>query len=438
MSRLLCLLCLAALACSAETPADLAASTRGARDQAERQLADTRTRIASEQAALLGELQTAVATANAARDRLTSAQAEAKIAADQLARRLQDQDRELALVKQLADRAVVAARLGEAGVKVTTGKPPLERAAAAIAGLEARIAALPARLGLRLADETVITRDGALIPVPVLRLGEARALALGSGPSQRGILEPAADGSSWLVTGPALPDAVRIEAGLPNAIPLDAAGTAAHQAGEVHRTLGQWLAAGRAFIWPIIAVLLIGLSIVVERIIALARRRVDPHQLVAVAARLTSGDPVGARAVVGEGTTPLARVLRAGLDALGRPREAREAVVEQALLAETAQLSRGLPAIAVLAGVAPLLGLLGTVTGMIDMFSVIAAQGSGNAKSLSGGISEALICTQAGMLVAIPLLLAHAWLGRLADRRSQLLEEAACGILGLEEHQASA
>lgn len=438
MSRLLCLLCMAVLACAAETPkADLAASTRSAREQAERQLAEARTRIAGEQSALLAELQTAVAAANAARDRLTAAQAEARSATEQLARRQQEQDRELSLVKQLADRAVVAARLGEAGVKATAGKPPLERAAAAIAGLEARVAALPTRLGLRLADETVIARDGALVKTPVLRLGEARAIALGSGHAQRGILEPAADGSSWLVTGPTLPDTVRIDAGAPSAIPLDAAGTAAHQPGEVHRTLGQWLAAGRAFIWPIIAVLVIGLIIVIERIVALARRRVDPHQLVAVAARLSSGDAAGARALVGDGTTPLARVLRAGLDALGRPRESREAAVEQALLAETAQLSRGLPAIAVLAGVAPLLGLLGTVTGMIDMFSVIAAQGSGNAKSLSGGISEALICTQAGMLVAIPLLLAHAWLGRLADRRSQLLEEAACGILGLGENRAS-
>ena len=70
---------------------------------------------------------------------------------------------------------------------------------------------------------------------------------------------------------------------------------------------------------------------------------------------------------------------------------------------------------------------------MIDLFGVIAQAGSGGAKAVSGGISEALICTQAGMLAAIPLLVAHAWLGRLADRRSQVLEEAACGVLGLTE-----
>ena len=174
--------------------------------------------------------------------------------------------------------------------------------------------------------------------------------------------------------------------------------------------------------------------IALERLIALIKRRVDPRRLVEIAGHLARGDHAAATAAVSNGHSPLDRVLAAGLSALGRPREAREAVVEQALLSETGQLTRGLPAIAVLAGVAPLLGLLGTVTGMIDMFAVISAQGSGNAKSLSGGISEALICTQAGMLVAIPLLLLHAWLARLSDRRAQILEEAACGMLGLTEH----
>jgi biopolymer transport protein ExbB len=268
----------------------------------------------------------------------------------------------------------------------------------------------------------------------VVRLGEARAIAIGSDDASRGVLERAADGSSWLVIGPSLPSVIAADPKAPTLIALDAAGSAAHQPGEVHRTLGEWLKAGRFFIWPIIGVFLIGILIAIERVVALARRAVDPRRLMAVAGLLAHGDATAANAVVTNGTSPLDRVLAAGLAALNRPREAREAAVEQALLHETGQLTRGLPAIAVLAGVSPLLGLLGTVTGMIDMFAVIASQGSGNAKSLSGGISEALVCTQAGMLAAIPLLLLHAWLARLADRRSQLLEEAACGVLGLTDH----
>lgn len=414
-------------------PSSLGDGATNARTAAEQELAATRQRLATEQAELLATLQRAVAANNAARDRSATAERVAATTAAELASRTKEQDRELAVLKQTVDRAVIAARLDASAMRAVAGAPPRARIAAAVASIDARIQALPARLSQRVGDESVIGRDGHIVTVPVLRLGEARAVALGNTAAQRGLMERAVDGHSWLVTGPLLPSSVRVEAGRVSLIPLDAAGTAAHQPGAVHRTLGQWLAAGRAFIWPILAVALVGLVICLERMRALSLRTVDPLHLVTVANRMAEQGAAAALVLVEAGLTPLDRVLRAGLQAPERSREAREAVVEQALLAEIGQLNRGLPALAMLAGVAPLLGLLGTVTGMIDMFSVIAAQGSGNAKSLSGGISEALICTQAGMLVAIPLLVAHAWLSRLADRRAQLLEEAACGVLGLSE-----
>ncbi len=404
-------------------------AAHAAREQAESQLAANRVRLANEQAALLARLQVAVDASNTARERLAIARRESEAATSELARRQQDQDRDALQMQQLADRAVVVARLLDRDARALVSKSPADRIAAAVAGIERRLAALPERLARRQRDEAVIGRDGSIAQVSVLRLGEARAIALGQDGAHRGLLELAVDGSSWLVVGPPLP------AIADGSIPFDAIGSAAHQGGPVTRSFAQWLAAGRAFIWPILVVFALGLCLALARALALARRPVDPHRLVAVAELLSRNDTSAAGVLVHAGANPLDRVLRAGLAAVGRPRETREAMVEQALLAETSELTRGLPLIAVLAGVAPLLGLLGTVTGMIDMFSVIAAQGSGNAKSLSGGISEALICTQAGMLVAIPLLLAHAWLSRLADRRCHLLEEAACGVLGLVEHQ---
>jgi biopolymer transport protein ExbB len=423
----------AAAPAGAAAAADLAGATRAARDAAEHAAGEARLRIASEPAALIGQILTAVPPPTTARERLAESEHDAAAATDALAKRLKEQDHDLVLLKQLTDRALIAARLGETESRRLAGKPPLERLSAALAGIARRLQALPGRLALVIADEAVVGRQGGIATVPVLHLGEARAVALGADESHRGLLERAADGSSWLVVGPSLPPEVEPSHGTVALIALDAAGSAAHQVSEVHRTLAQWLKAGRFFIWPIIAVLTIGILVILERIIALARRRIDPQRLMRIALLMGDNNAAGAAALVAEGASPLDRVLSAGLKSLGKPRETREAAVEQCLLAETAQLTRGLPAIAVLAGVAPLLGLLGTVTGMIDMFSVIAAQGSGNAKSLSGGISEALICTQAGMLVAIPLLLAHAWLGRLAESRSHLLEEAACGVLGLSD-----
>ncbi len=438
MTRLLmifcCLLLIMSQLSAAETTPDLTKATASARAAAENQLSAARTRIANEQTALLKDMQAALTAANTARDRLVNAERDAKIANDDLAKRTREQERELTLIRQLADRVVVSARLGEVKDRTLQGKPPLERVDAALNGIDARVAALPARLALRVSNETIIARHGRQMIAPVVRLGEARAIAIGSDDATRGVLERAIDGSSWLVIGPSLPAVISADAKAPTLIAIDAAGSAAHQPSEVHRTLGEWLAAGRFFIWPILAVFIVGLLIALERIITLTRRTVDPRRLVEIASHIAHGQTEAANAAVKDGKSPLDRVLAAGLAALNRPREAREAAVEQALIHETGQLTRGLPAIAVLAGVSPLLGLLGTVTGMIDMFAVIASQGSGNAKSLSGGISEALVCTQAGMLAAIPLLLLHAWLARLADRRAQLLEEAACGVLGLTDH----
>ena len=415
---------------AADPSADLRAATLTARDQAQTQLEQARRRIADENEALLKEFQATLSDTNATRERLAKATQDAQAANEALAVRTKEQQREIAQIKSLFDRVVIAARLTSVAQHDLANKPTLEQLNTALSAIDQRLAALPKRLAMTLRDEPIIARNGQHVTAQVLHLGEARAIALGTDDASRGLLERTSDGSSWLVTGAKLSTQLTAT----KMIPLDVTGTAAQQPGEVHRTLGEWIKAGRFFIWPIIGVFLLGMLIALERLVVLIKRRVDPRRLVEIAGHLARGDHAAATAAVSNGRSPLDRVLAAGLGALGRPREAREAAVEQALLSETGQLTRGLPAIAVLAGVAPLLGLLGTVTGMIDMFAVISAQGSGNAKSLSGGISEALICTQAGMLVAIPLLLLHAWLARLSDRRAQILEEAACGLLGLTEH----
>jgi biopolymer transport protein ExbB len=103
--------------------------------------------------------------------------------------------------------------------------------------------------------------------------------------------------------------------------------------------------------------------------------------------------------------------------------ELDENVVRHASLRLRPELRRHLAAIAVLASVAPLLGLLGTVMGMVETFDVIAAFGTGNVQGLSGGISVALITTESGLVVAIPGLFLSGVLFRRADRQEMRLEE---------------
>jgi biopolymer transport protein ExbB len=96
------------------------------------------------------------------------------------------------------------------------------------------------------------------------------------------------------------------------------------------------------------------------------------------------------------------------------PREHLEEILHEKMLSFTPRLERNLGALAVLGGIAPLLGLLGTVTGMIHTFQLVTIFGSGDAKLLSGGISEALVTTETGLAIAIPVLLVHAFLSRRA------------------------
>lgn len=111
---------------------------------------------------------------------------------------------------------------------------------------------------------------------------------------------------------------------------------------------------------------------------------------------------------------PVGRMLRAGVDHLRDPRELVEEVMYEVVLRMKLRLQRVLPFIAICAAAAPLLGLLGTVTGIIETFKQLTEKGAGDVKSLSGGISEALITTASGLLVAIPALLLHAFLSRKA------------------------
>ncbi|MDF1799344.1 MAG: MotA/TolQ/ExbB proton channel family protein [Planctomycetota bacterium] len=122
---------------------------------------------------------------------------------------------------------------------------------------------------------------------------------------------------------------------------------------------------------------------------------------------------------------PIGSMLARGVDHLREPRELVEEVLYEKVLTTRLELNSFLPFIAICAASAPLLGLLGTVTGIINTFKMITVFGSGDVKSLSGGISEALITTKFGLIVAIPSLLLHAFLSRKARRIVDQMEKTA-------------
>lgn len=122
---------------------------------------------------------------------------------------------------------------------------------------------------------------------------------------------------------------------------------------------------------------------------------------------------------------PVGKMLTRGVDHMREPRDLVEEVMYETILKTRLKLQGFLPFIAISAASAPLLGLLGTVTGIINTFKMITVFGSGDVKSLSGGISEALITTKFGLIVAIPSLLLHAFLSRKARRIVDNMEKTA-------------
>jgi biopolymer transport protein ExbB len=166
--------------------------------------------------------------------------------------------------------------------------------------------------------------------------------------------------------------------------------------------------AGGPMMWPIILCSIATAAIVLERVWTLQDRRVLPKELPQKVWQLIESNQINDKVIAAlEQNSPLGRVLAAGLANRHRSREAMMERLEDAGRHVIHELERFLNTLGTIAGISPLLGLLGTVTGIIKSFNAIQAGGMGDPRALSGGIAEALICTAAGLMVAIPALFAY-------------------------------
>lgn len=188
--------------------------------------------------------------------------------------------------------------------------------------------------------------------------------------------------------------------------------------------------AGGWLMLPIIACSVVALAIVIERLWSLRRSRVIPRQLVAQIwqwaqqGRLTEERIRELRA-----GSPLGRVLAAGLANRNHSREVMKESIEETGRHVAHELERFLNTLGTIAAITPLLGLLGTVIGMITVFSVITDVGVGNPGQLAGGISEALITTAAGISVAVPSLIFYRYFRGKVDELVVVMEQEAIKLV---------
>ncbi len=189
---------------------------------------------------------------------------------------------------------------------------------------------------------------------------------------------------------------------------------------------GGWLMA------PILACSLAAATIIIERLLALRRARVLPAQLLATLDRWLERGAVEAREVEALPLhSPLGRIVAAGLASRGRSREILRERVEDAGRHVAHELERFLNTLGTIAAISPLLGLLGTVAGMIKIFQIVSTQGNSNFSLLSVGIAEALVTTAAGLTVAIPSLLFYRYFNGRVDALVVRMEQETLQLVDL-------
>ena len=192
--------------------------------------------------------------------------------------------------------------------------------------------------------------------------------------------------------------------------------------------------------WPLLVCSILGLTFIIERIISVIKLkpRIKVEQLVSrITEALRNDNIMEAVSICEEAGGPLANVVKAGLLRYSQGMIEEKAVgkddvseaVDEAIILEVPQLERNLVVLSTIYQIAPLLGLLGTVMGMVKAFTAIALKGTGDPQLLAGGISEALLTTVAGLMIAIVVMIAYQVLVSVVDRHILEIQQVSTEIV---------
>ena len=183
---------------------------------------------------------------------------------------------------------------------------------------------------------------------------------------------------------------------------------------------------------PILLCSIVAAAICVERLWTLQRSRIVPKNLLAQIWSAVKTDELdGQKLRELRTSSPLGQVLAAGVANARRGRDVMKEAMEEAASQVSHDMERYLTSLGIIASISPLLGLLGTVVGMIKVFTALMLEGAGNANVLAGGISQALITTAAGLSVAIPALMFHRFFLRRIDELVVTMEQEASKLVDI-------
>jgi biopolymer transport protein ExbB len=281
--------------------------------------------------------------------------------------------------------------------------------------------------------------DGTEVQGTIIRLGAVAALGVSDRGS--GVLAPAGEGRFKLWNVPAADTAEALANGrAPAAVKayvFESTATAVEPLAE--KTFWGEMAKGGAIGWVILALGALGLLLIAVRAVFLQRAGAAVDRIMDAVSPLVRAQRVPeAIEACKKFKGSAARVVTAALRNADRDREHLEDIVSESILHESTHLNRFGSFITTITAVAPLLGLLGTVTGMIQTFDVITEFGNSDPKMLSGGIAVALVTTMQGLMVAIPLLVVGSLLNGWADGLKDDMEKAALKVINLYQETRGA
>ena len=302
-----------------------------------------------------------------------------------------------------------------------------------VALLEASIGRLEDALGGTRVEGTAVDTSGTVKPGtfvmagPVAMFRSTDGLAVGIAEQRLGSLEPAVIAFGKPEDAAAAAELVQTGSGK---LPFDASQGNAIKVEAIEETLLEHILAGGPIMWPILGLAGAAILVALYKWARMAVLRMPSRrQIDALVEALAARDAKLAKERVAAIKGPVGEMLKVGVDHLNEPKELVEEVMYEKMLATKLKLNSMLPFVAISASAAPLLGLLGTVTGIMNTFSLMTVFGTGDVKTLSSGISEALITTEYGLIVAIPSLLLHAFLSRKARGVQDEMEKAAIAMM---------
>lgn len=272
--------------------------------------------------------------------------------------------------------------------------------------------------------------DGTRVSGQIVYVGQIAAYGLSDQGS--GALAPAGDQGLKLWNTESAQAAEALNSGArPESLPIfifESLATEIEQKGV--KGLIEVVNSGGVIGWIIFALGLLGAVLVILRALFLQRASASTSKIIdSVGAHVRRGDRKAALDVLKREKGSTSRVVASAIRNLDRDRAHLEDIVSESILHESSHLNRFGAFIMVIAAVSPLLGLLGTVTGMISTFEVITEFGTGDPKLLSGGISIALVTTELGLIVAIPLLLFGNLLSGWAESIKDSMEKATLRVI---------